>query len=99
MPAPTTQTSTWMFSSRGRHSGRRAVADQTDSWRGMAPPLLQKKVLGRLFAHGDELLGDGRVDADRAVELRLGGAELYGDRHALDDLPRVRADHVCADDP
>src|ERR1700757_2815278 len=97
MPAPTMQTSTWTFSSSGRHSGSRAVADQTDSWRGMVPRALQKTLLLRLFPHGDELLRHRRVDAERAVELRLGGAALHRDREALDDLAGVRADHVRPD--
>src|SRR5581483_816330 len=99
MPAPTMQTSTCRFSSSGRHSGRRALADQTDSWRGMVPRALQKTLLGRLFPHGDELLGHRRMDADGGVELRLGGADLYRDCQALDDLARVRPDHVRADYP
>ena len=35
------------------------------------------------FPHGHELLGRGGVDADRRVELGLGGAALQCDRHAL----------------
>src|SRR3954469_25247094 len=37
------------------------------------------------------------MDADRRVELRLGGAELHGDGDSLDHLAGVGADHVRAD--
>ena len=55
--------------------------------------------LTRLFAHGDELFGNSRVNADGGVELRFGGAELHRDCHALDDLACIRPDHVRADHP
>ena len=39
------------------------------------------------------------MNADRGVELGLGGAELHRDGDALDHLARVEADHVRADHP
>src|SRR5438046_1670448 len=100
MPPPTMHTSTCTFSWMGPHSGIAAVADQMDSWRGMASSRkvtiapLAKNTPGSgagFLPQGDELFRHGRVDADRRVELRLGGAEFHGDGHALDDLARVRA--------
>src|SRR5262245_16297892 len=51
-----------------------------------------------LLPQGHELLRCGRVDADRRVELRLGEPRLHRDAEALDDLGRIRPDHVRADD-
>ncbi len=39
-------------------------------------------------------LGARRVNADQAVEIRLGRAELERERKALHDLARVRSDKV-----
>src|SRR3546814_962770 len=50
------------------------------------------------LAHGDELLGGGRMDADGGVELRLGGPAFQRDRDALKNLARIRPNHVAADD-
>jgi hypothetical protein len=61
------------------------------------PPLFWRLRHGR--AQRDELLGGGRVDGDGLVELRLRGAHLHGDGQGLDDLGRIEADHVGADDP
>ena len=49
-------------------------------------------------AHRHELLGRGRVNAERRVEHRLGRAGLHRHREALDRLAGVGADHVQADD-
>src|SRR4051794_35347514 len=49
------------------------------------------------LAQGDELFGRRRMDSDRRVELRLGGAELHGDGDSLDHLTGVGADHMRAD--
>ena len=39
------------------------------------------------------------MDADRLIELLLGGAALHRDRDALDDLRGVGSDHVAAEHP
>src|SRR5262245_15441612 len=50
------------------------------------------------LAHRDELLGRRRVDADGRIELRLRRAALECHGESLDDLRRLRADHVAAED-
>src|SRR5689334_14136058 len=83
MPAPTMHTSTCTFCPRGTNCGSAAVAAQIDWWRLIATPPQQETVLNAFLAHGDELFCGRGVNADRGVELRLGGAELHRDRHAL----------------
>lgn len=39
------------------------------------------------------------MDADRGIELGFGGAAVKRYRKALDDLPRVRSDHMTAEHP
>src|SRR5947207_7987421 len=71
MPPPMMQTSTWTFSCSGPHSGIAAVADQTDSWRGMA--VSWRSLETRLQSLFPALVGPAlqvRVDRRRAVELR-----------------------------
>src|SRR6185436_20224825 len=92
MPAPMTQTSAWMFSCSGGNCGI-ATSAQTDRWSAIRAPV-QEIFLGGFLAQCDELFRRGGMDPDGGVELRLGGAELHRDRHALDDLAGVGADHV-----
>src|SRR5579863_5328695 len=68
---------------------------------GISPRLLGRSLFRwpHIFvAHRDELLGGARVDTNRRVELLLGGAAFYRDRQTLDDLGRIGAEHVTADD-
>src|SRR5688500_12644659 len=60
--------------------------------------LLHRRLPGAagLRAEGHELFRRGRVDADRRVEILLGGAHLQRDGEALHDFAGVGADHVKA---
>src|SRR5262245_25315697 len=51
------------------------------------------------MAHGHELLGHGRMERHRRVELRLGHAELERDRRHLRDLGGVGPEQVAAEHP
>src|SRR5687768_7059415 len=98
MPAPTMQASTWRFSCSGGNSGIAAVPDQTDWWRAIVDIAEQETVLLARLPQRDESFRRRGMDADRLVELLLGGAELHRDGDALDHLAGVGADHVRADD-
>ena len=66
----------------------------------VSAPLLRWDSIADLAAgraHGDKLLGRGRMDPHRAVQLRLGDAHLDAHRESLHDLGGMVADHVHAD--
>ncbi len=65
----------------------------------MPPRRARIHIRSGFVPHRHELLSSGRMNSDRRVELRLGGAASERDREPLDDLARVSAHHVASHHP